>query len=316
MYKRQELATSKRVLVLSHYNPDGDALGSSLALYLGLKSLGKSVKIINETTISDRYLFLPSIGDISTTPSDFEFDLIAACDCGDRKRIGDTLGQILPKESKILNIDHHSSNTLFGFLNWVEGEASSTAEMIYNLLVDLKVTLTKEIATNLLTGIMTDTGSFRYASTTSETLRVAAKLLESGARVNEISQNVFEARSRESVLLGAKAVSGIKFLADGKIALMMVTQDMLKETGASLDDTEGLVEEGRSIKGVIVSALMKENIDQWQVSLRSSSPEIDVSKIATLFGGGGHKAAAAMRWKKSAGDHRERLVAELTKIFP
>ncbi|MDZ4784673.1 MAG: bifunctional oligoribonuclease/PAP phosphatase NrnA [bacterium] len=310
----EKINQAKSILVLAHYNPDGDAFGSSLGLYLALKSLGKKVAIVNETAVIDKFQFMPSIKDIKTSAKDVDYEILISCDCGDRKRFGDKLGSEFSESTQIINIDHHASNTNFGILNWIEGEASSTSEMIYVLLEKLQVKFTKEIAVNLLTGIITDTGSFRYSSTSPDTLRAAARLLETGADLSLISRAMFETRSRESVLLFAKTISNIEFFSEGKISLLTVTQDSLKQSASSLDDTEGLVEEGRSIKGVVVSVLLKEDLDQWQVSMRSSSSNSDVSLLASKFGGGGHKAAAGFRWKKVRGDLREKLMPELLKI--
>jgi phosphoesterase RecJ-like protein len=308
------LERSKAPLVLSHYNPDGDALGSSLALYLGLKSLGKAASIINESIIPDRYGFMPSVSEIRNSPVGMEYDLVVACDCGDRKRLGDKLGPMLSPEIPLLNIDHHASNSLFGSLNWVEGEASSTSEMIYEVVSALKVNITQPIAQNLMTGLVTDTGSFRYSATKPRTLEIAARLVELGASPDLISKNVFESRKKSAVQLSATTVSQVEFLFEDKVSVLTVTQDMLKKFDATLDDTEGLVEEGRSIKGVVVSVLLKQDVDMWHISLRSSSSAVDVSKVAATFGGGGHKAAAGFRWRKDGAELKKALFEELRKV--
>ena len=308
----ESLASAQEVLVLSHYNPDGDALGSSLALYLGLKSLSKNVTIVNESVIPDRYNFMPSTNEIKSSPAGIEYELIVACDCGDRKRLGDKLGPELSKSAKLLNIDHHASNTCFGDLNWVEAQASSTSEMIFEVLTALKVKMNTDIATNLLTGIMTDTGSFRYSCTTPRTHEIAAKLLSLGASSDKVAKNVFESKKSSAVQLCATAISAVELINSGKISIITVTQEMLKKFGATLDDTEGLVEEGRSISGVIVSVLLKQDADMWHVSLRSSEPTVDVSAVAAHFGGGGHKAAAGFRWKKEGAELKKALLEQLS----
>jgi len=309
------IKSAKSPLILSHYNPDGDALGSSLALYHGLKSLGKAAAIINESVVPDRYHFMPGIPEIKNSPTGLVYDLVVACDCGDRKRLGDKLGPQLNSEAPLINVDHHASNTLFGTTNWVEGEASSTSEMIYEIVTALGVKITPIIAQNLLTGLVTDTGSFRYASTKPRTLEIAAKLVEAGASTDTIAKNVFESRKKSAVQLSATTVSNVEFILNDKVSILTVTQDMLKKFDATLDDTEGLVEEGRSIKGVVVSVLLKQDVDMWHISLRSSRPEVDVSKVAAGFGGGGHKAAAGFRWKKDGAELKKALFEELAKII-
>lgn len=309
------LKSSSAPLVLSHYNPDGDALGSSLALYLGLKSLGKKASIINESIIPDRYHFMPSSTEIKSSVVGLEYDLVVACDCGDRKRLGDKLGPTLASGVTLVNIDHHASNTLFGGVNWVEGEASSTSEMIFEVLSALNVEFSHPIALNLLTGLVTDTGSFRYSCTSPRTLEIASKLVQAGASPDVIAKNVFESRKKSAVQLSATTVSNVEFILNDKVSILTVTQEMLKRFDATLDDTEGLVEEGRSIKGVLVSVLLKQDVDMWHISLRSSSPAIDVSKVASTFGGGGHKAAAGFRWKKEGSLLKSALFEELSKII-
>jgi phosphoesterase RecJ-like protein len=309
------LKRSVAPLVLSHYNPDGDALGSSLALYLGLKGLGKKASIINESVIPDRYHFMPSSSEIKNSVVGLEYDLVVACDCGDRKRLGDKLGPTLSSDVPLVNIDHHASNTLFGAKNWVEGEASSTSEMIFEVLTALGAEFSHPIAMNLLTGLVTDTGSFRYSSTSPRTLEIASKLVGIGASPDLIAKNVFESRKRSAVQLAATTVSNIEFILNDKVSILTVTQDMLKKFDATLDDTEGLVEEGRAIKGVLVSVLLKQDVDMWHISLRSSSPAVDVSKVAATFGGGGHKAAAGFRWRKEGSLLKSALFEELSKII-
>lgn len=306
---------AKSPLVLSHYNPDGDALGSSLALYMSLKSLGKAASIINESIVPDRYHFMPGIPEIKSSPVGLEYDLVVACDCGDRKRLGDKLGPQLNPNVPLINVDHHASNTLFGTKNWVEGEASSTSEMIYEIVTSLGVKITPLIAQNILTGLVTDTGSFRYSSTKPRTLEIAARMVEAGASTDTIAKNVFESRKKSAVQLSATTVSNVEFILNDKVSILTVTQDMLKKFDATLDDTEGLVEEGRSIKGVIVSVLLKQDVDMWHISLRSSRPEVDVSKVAAGFGGGGHKAAAGFRWRKDGAELKKALFEELAKII-
>ncbi len=309
------LRRSVAPLVLSHYNPDGDALGSSLALYLGLNGLGKKASIINESVIPDRYHFMPSSSEIKDSVAGIEYDLVVACDCGDRKRLGDKLGPTLASDVPLINIDHHASNTLFGTKNWVEGEASSTSEMIYEVLTGLGVAMSHPIAMNLLTGLVTDTGSFRYSATSPRTLEIASKLVGAGASPDLIAKNVFESRKKSAVQLAATTVSNVEFLLNDKVSILTVTQEMLKKFDATLDDTEGLVEEGRAIKGVLVSVLLKQDVDMWHISLRSSSPAVDVSKVAATFGGGGHKAAAGFRWRKEGSLLKSALVEELSKII-
>ncbi|MCB9029635.1 MAG: bifunctional oligoribonuclease/PAP phosphatase NrnA [Deltaproteobacteria bacterium] len=311
----EELLKAQKCLVLSHYNPDGDALGSSLAVANALQNLGKEVVSYNESHIPEKYHFLPGSKQIVSTLPEASFDMIVVCDCGDVSRMGDLTSVKLGNHSTILNIDHHISNTNFGTYNLVETERSSTAEIVYNLLSEMKVEITPDIASCLFTGILTDTGSFRYQCTGVETFNIAAELLKFGARAQEVAHEIYERRSRASVLLCSSALANMKFHKDGKVAEVFVSKEMMDSFSATADDTEGLVEEARAVDGVLVSVFIREQDGIWRISLRSSDPDhYDVSQVASSFGGGGHKAAAAFRSKRALEDFRPALIEKLEQL--
>lgn len=310
----EQLSAAKSALVISHYNPDADAYGSSCALALGLKALGKSVVCLNESPLAERYHFIPSTKEVVQQVPSGEFDVLAACDCGDIKRFGDSLRPVLEKHACILNIDHHASNTLFGRYNYVIGTASSTSEMVFRILEQLKVKLTKEIAVALFAGIASDTGNFRYSSTTADTLRIAATLVEAGAEPSRIGQELYESNTASAIMLRAEVLSSLKLHAGGKVAEIFATAALKAKFNAGADDTEGFVEDARAIRGVIVAVFMHEDAGFWRVSMRSKSAHADVSQVAGLFGGGGHKAAAGFRWRKGIDELRPKLLAELERV--
>lgn len=309
------LSPLKNILVLSHYNPDADAYGSSLGLTWALRQQGKTVICLNETDIIERYKFVPGVLEIQKNAIQGAWDAVVVCDCGDASRIGAKIRETLPKGVCLINIDHHVSNDFFGELNYVDSTASSTCEIIFKLLGAMKCKLDAQISTCLLTGIMGDTGSFRYASTTSDTFLAAAELIKSGAELNKISQGLYSSDTVGAVRLKAKALLNLEFEADKRLALMVVDSSMYQLFDSKADETEGLVERARDIVGVEVAALMYQDQDLWRISLRSRTDKLDVSKVAAGFGGGGHKCAAAFRTRKSLTEIKPELIKELKKLF-
>jgi phosphoesterase RecJ-like protein len=297
---------SSRVVVVSHTNPDADAYGSSCGLAWALKALGKQVVVHNETGFIPRYNVIP--GASAVTKGEWEplpaHGLLIVVDCGALERVGDSLTELAKSAHCMINIDHHTSNSSFGHLNYVVEGASSTSELIFNLLKALEHSvgrsdlITPETAACLLSGIIGDTGSFRYSSTKPSTFLAAYELMNRGARPDLLTQELFANHSLAAVKLQSDAMGAIQVHNGGQFAEVVVTQEMLKKHGADLLDSESLAERARDIEGVKVSALYKQDVDLWRVSLRSRGGIVDVSAIATAFGGGGHKPAAAFRWRK------------------
>ncbi|RMD87733.1 MAG: bifunctional oligoribonuclease/PAP phosphatase NrnA [Candidatus Dadabacteria bacterium] len=306
------LKNQQKVAILCHYNPDGDAVGASLALRLALKALGVDVALFNQSKIPKRFYFLSGAEEFQQSLSSDSFDCCIVCDCGELERIGESFVEFA-NGLDIVNIDHHHSNEQFGSFNLVDPTASSTSIIAYNLIDALGVEITPDIATCLLVGLTTDTGSFRFPNTDPTTFRAAADLMEKGADLSEICRNVYESKSLASVKLWAEALGNVQFQFDGKVAELVVSKEMLDRYGASLDDVEGLVEEGRNIENVDISVLYKQDEGLWRVSLRSSDTKHDLSKIATCFGGGGHKAAAAFRSSLALDELQAKLREKLQK---
>ncbi len=280
---------NKSFMIASHVAPDGDSIGSVLALTLALQKIGKkAVPVINDD-IPEKYKFLPG-SDLIVKETSANYDVLIALDCGDIERLGFDK-QLKEYGAIVVNIDHHKSNSYFGDLNLVDSNASSVGEMIYQLL-DGKVQIDYDIALNIYTSIITDTGSIRYSNTTPLSLKILAKLVDKGIRPDYVSRQVFERRSLASIKLLKSALSTLEILADGKIASLLITQDMLKVAQANEEDTNGIINYAREIDGVEVAVLFKENEDSLiKVGLRSNE-KVDVSKIAAKFNGGGHPRAA------------------------
>lgn len=302
----QRIFSAADIVLVTHTNPDADAYGSMCGLGLALRTLGKKVSMVNEQGSLERFQFMPGVSEIISNPVPVRADqLLIACDCATAQRVGDSLKGWIESAASVVNIDHHYSNTKFGTVgNLVFEDASSTAEMVYDLIVELdrlaggKSGLTTDVANNLLTGIMGDTGLFRYENTSAKTFLVAHNLFNKGARSNLIAQELFSKTSLAAVRLQSAALSRMELAYDGRFLRILVPKAMIEEFGAQIEDTDVLVERGRDIMGVEVSALVKEDGDVWRCSLRSKSRAVDVSTVAVKFGGGGHKAAAAFRWRK------------------
>lgn len=301
------LRTSQKILIISHTNPDPDAYGSSCGLALALLSAGKEVICLNESGVSERLSFIPGVSKTVSTVPPGTFDLVCVLDCGEIKRVGDALVEYVRQVHPVLNIDHHISNDLFGDINYVVPDASSTSELIFDLLIAAEMVITAEAATALYFGLSGDTGSFRYANTTAKVLGTAKALVEAGAVPGEIAKALYSGNSRTSVQIQAAALGQMEFTDGDRCVWIVVPQALAERYGAVREDTEGLVERGRDIQGVVISVFMREEESVWKVSMRSKDSRYNLSTLAQKFGGGGHAMAAAFRWKGAF----ERLQSEL-----
>ena len=282
-------------LITSHTSLEGDALGSELAFYILLKKLGKSALIVNKDNLPKEYSFLPQKSNIKkfSPRSRFTgFDCFIALDCSDLSRTGAFSRETL--NLPILNIDHHISNQRFGDINWLDLQASCCSEMIYKLYKQLRIPIDRDAAILLYVGILTDTGSFRYTNTTSFTHQAAAQLLKHNINVAQVYRNIYENMAFKDMQRLSGILPRMKLSSGGKIAWFQIKRNMLKNKLSSLDLSEALLDFARAIKGVEVCVLFKENSgqkDEVRVNFRSRG-SVDVNKIASFFGGGGHKAAS------------------------
>lgn len=283
-------------LITAHTSPEGDALGSQLGFYNLVKKLGKQAVIVSDDQLPYGYDFLPGSKHIRRLAREFKyvkFGCLVVLDCADLKRTG-RVYKLNQDNKPILNIDHHISNKIFGDVNWVDAHASSCSEMIYRLYKRLRLSMDKDTALVLYTGIMTDTGSFRYANTSSFTFKAAAELLKFGVNVAEVYRYTYENIQTEEVKILLKLLSKIKFFGQGRIAAFEIDLELPRSRKPVIDLADHVLSFGRAIKGVEVVVLLKKNLDlksQVRVNLRSQG-RVDVNKIAASFGGGGHKTAA------------------------
>lgn len=348
----EQIKKAQKILILTHINPDGDALGSLLALYLVLKQLGKDATAVVADQIASSLKFLPQIeavtknfsaakdfvitidtakvkvdrlgykhlpeenklnivitpqggtfqeNDISFSHGSSKFDLIIVLDSPDLERLGPLYeGQSgLFYEAPVVNIDHHAGNDFFGKINWVDLTATSTAEIMVSLIESLsreKPLLNEDIATALLTGIITDTGSFQNVNTTPKSLTVAAQLVAAGGRQQEIIRHIFKTKTLTTLKLWGRILENVKAESASRFVWSKVSRSDFLETGAAETETTGVIDELlKSAPEIDFALLLSEHPDGLHGSLRSVATGVDVCQIARLFGGGGHEAAAAFQ---------------------
>ena len=292
-----EIRDRERFLLTAHEGPDGDALGSLLGMHRLLTQLGKdSVMFLaaKEFPLPIEYRFLPLEEVFHEPPADMSDRTIVFLDCGNVDRM--PVPFLTEGENDRLNIDHHHDNTLFGDFNLVDVEASSTAEIVYELAVLLGVEITPEMAEALYVGMVTDTGKFMYENTNARTHRIAAELIEAGVAIDETYRRLYEHVPIEKLRLLSRALERIDRHCDGALVLAYITAADYEASGSGEEMTEGIIDHLRSIEGARVAALIRDLGDRGRaarkVSLRSSGGEVDVSAIARRHGGGGHKRAA------------------------
>jgi phosphoesterase RecJ-like protein len=292
-----ELRARDRFLLTAHEGPDGDALGSLLGLHQVLTQLGKdSVMFMaaKEFPLPIEYRFLPLEEVFHEAPADMADRTVIFLDCGNIDRM--PVEWLTAGGNDVINIDHHHDNTCFGDINLVETEASCTAEIVYDLARLLEAKITPEIASALYVGLITDTGKFMYENTNARTHRIAADLIDAGVAVDETYRRLYENVPIEKLRLVSRALDGISSYCDGMLAISYITTADYEATGAGEEMTEGLIDHLRSIDGVKVAAVIRDLGNRGRaarkVSLRSSAGEVDVSAIARINGGGGHKRAA------------------------
>ena len=302
-----EIKKANSIVLLTHENPDGDAIGSCLAMYMALKQMGKdSIIIVPE--LPRVYKFLPYADEIKKETSIENYDLAISLDCATTKLLNGYAKYFENAKTKIV-IDHHGTNTMYGDINFVNPDAPACTQILITMLQNFGVEITKEIGTAILTGIITDTGGFQYQATTPETFEFAAELLKSGVNVSEIYKKVMETKSRANFELRKRAIDRMEFFEDGKIAFTYINLKDEEEVNAESGDYEGIVNEGRAIEGVEVSIFLRETEKGYKASLRSNE-YVNVSDVCLMFGGGGHIHAAGCTIDKPLEYAKERIITE------
>ncbi len=297
------------VAVLAHEHPEGDAIGATLGATLALREAGKVTAAYNADRLPPGLLSLPGAGELlQETPISRPYACYLVLDTTDLTRTGGLLDG-RPVDAVVVNVDHHPGNTRFGDVNWVEGEASSAGEMVYQILRRGGFPISKPVATNLYAAVLTDTGSFQYGNASPRALRTAADLVECGAAVEEISAGLYGNRDPREWYLLSEALASLRLSADGRLAWIEVTRAAQARAGLGLEATEDFINYVRAVRGVRIALAFKEvSTAEVKVSFRSRGG-LDVACLAGQFGGGGHRNAAGCTVREVLAEARERVLA-------
>lgn len=305
----------KRFLIAGHINPEGDAIGSQLAMANLLKMMDKEVRIVNQDCVPKNIMFMPGVESVEQVESlgdeVVEFEVAIILDSPTLERIGGVKDII--KGKYVICIDHHVSNCEFGDINWVDAHCSSVGEMIFELFKSSHMAIDDASALCIYVAIMTDTGSFRYSNTTSRTHQIAADLLLYDINSKQVYENIYETKSFNTFKLLAQVLTNLKRTDDAKFVWFKVTNEMMSKNGLTSDCCEDFIALVRMIEGAEVVAFLREmeNGQGVKVSFRSKT-DIDVNVIAKTFGGGGHKAASGCVIKKNM-DEAEKLLLNVVE---
>ena len=307
---KEIIDNAKNILILTHKSPDGDAIGSSLAMYQGLLQINKTVDVM-VINYSKLFKILPMASKIKET-SNKRYDLVITLDCSTRARVEES-SDFFEQAEHTINIDHHFSNEYFAELNYVEKDGPATCQTLYKMFLDLGIIIDKKIGECLIAGIITDTGGFKY-STNSITFDIASHLYKLGVNISKIYVNTMQTRTKPQFALTNIATDRLEFFSDGKIAFTYITLKDEQKVKAETGDHEGIVDIGKSIEGVEVSIFLHESEEGFKVSLRANN-KVDVSKVATTLGGGGHKKAAGCLLNMPIKEAKKTLLKELEEVL-
>ena len=293
------LRERNRFLVTAHRNPEGDALGSSLGLGLALREMGKSVIFYNADPVPRVLRAFPGAGEVvHSLEGARSGDTVVVCDCGELERVGP---EMLARQAdfRFVNLDHHVSSRGFAEVSYIDPGACATALLVYRILRAIEHPISPEVATSLLCGLVTDTGSFRYSNANPECFEAAAHLVARGAKPDFVSQKLFDSNEERTFRLLSRVLDTLARSADGKVASVVVTSEMFAETGCGPEHVEGFVNYPRAIEGVELAFLLRQlGPEEWKVSLRGQGA-VDTTLIATAYGGGGHRNASGCSVKGS-----------------
>lgn len=309
-------SNSSSIAITSHINPDGDSIGSILALWFALKQRYKNVEAFINEKLPDRYSFLPQAKNIKKYEDvkGKKFDLFFALDCGNEKRLGNGI-EIMEKSKIVVNIDHHISNTKFGDINIVDIYSSSTCEMIYSVIKDMGLAIDQQIATCIYTGIVTDSGNFMYDNVTEKTHLIVAELMRTGIAKQDIIYNLYQKKSVNSLRFFGYSLTNMDIELGGRLVIFRVPSGLLEKFNISNDDVEGLVNYGRDIESADIAASITETGNgEVKLSFRSKHDDVDVRAFAQLFNGGGHKKASGAVLTSTLDEAKDQVV-EKAKQF-
>ena len=305
------LAQVRSVLICTHVFPDVDAVGSSCGLLLGLKKLGVEASVWFPKPLPEKFRRLTAAVAISYEAPLRRFDALLGVDTATRARLGAGCLEAGSRADRVFNIDHHISNEDWAELNYVDVEASASAEIVEALLGRLGVELDSRIAELLYAGILDDTGCFRYSNATPRALAAASRLVRHGVRAEQTANDLYFSVPERVFRLRARALASLCLEFDGRVAVITVTKAMLIECGAVDSDCEGLIDLAREVQGTLCAIFIRETDEGWKASLRSKDDQLDVHAVAAAFGGGGHRAAAGCTIRDSLETVRSLVLARL-----
>ncbi len=308
----EQINKADTIAILTHENPDGDAMGSSLAMYHALKAYGKKPDIIIPE-YSKVFKCLPGIEQIKTQSNIDHYDLAITLDCATIKMLNGFANYFENAKVKVC-IDHHGTNTMYGDYNYVNPVAPACSQILLVILEYFNIEITKDIGTCILAGIITDTGGFRYTGVTAETFEFVAWLLNKGVNVSEVYRQVLQNKTKPNFELHRIANNRIEFLEDGKIAYTYITQEDEQKVKAENGDHEGIVEMGRDVEGVEVSIFIRQTSKGCRISLRSNA-YVNVSDACLVFGGGGHPRAAGCTIPGTIEQAKEKVLKEVIRLL-
>lgn len=308
----EEIKKAEKIVILTHEHPDGDAIGSSLAMYHALKAFGKTPDVVIPVH-SKVFNCLPGVEDIKTESDIENYDLAISLDCATIKMLNGFANYFENAKVKVC-IDHHSTNTMFGDYNYVNPAAPACAQILLVILEYFGIEMTKEIGTCILTGIITDTGGFKYQGVTAETFEFAAWLLNKGVNVSSIYRQVLETKTKPNFELHRLASNRVEFLEEGKIAYTYITAEDEEKVGAESGDHEGIVDIGRCVEGVEVSIFIRQTEKGCKISLRSNN-YVNVADACAIFGGGGHARAAGATIQGTIEQAKEKVLNEVIRLL-
>lgn len=312
----KRIAESNRILCVSHDRPDGDAIGSLVAMGLLLEGLGKEVEMVNFDPVPDALAFLPQSDRVRQPDAKTDADLMIVLDSAGKDRVNSAVWTFAEGIDDVINIDHHISNTQFGTWNYVDSDSPATGQIVFQLAEKLGWKLDATIAENLYAAISTDTGSFRYPSTTSETYRIIAALVDQGVDVGGTNRMLYENYPERRVLVLRELLQDMRIDFDGRCASLALPIEVTNSLGLQLGDTEGIVDIVRAIDSVVVAVFFEElSNGKIRVSSRSKDDRCDVGKICGEFGGGGHTLAAGARMAGPLDDARNRFLAHVGTVL-
>ena len=311
----EAIKASETICIVGHVRPDGDCIGSQLGLTLALLNTGKNVTCWNQDPLPAKLAFLDPKKLIQPPEKGRQFDCVIATDCASLERLGTTV-ECINDRKLFINIDHHASNTRYGDLNWIAAREPSTGELIFRLLKAANWPITPAISDCLFTAVSTDTGSFQYPTTRPATYHVAGELVKRGANLEKICDEVYQSYPLARVRLLRHVYNKFRLTHENQIAYFWLKKADYTRTGSDPSDSEGLIDHIRAIDPVIVACVFEEvEPEITRISLRSKSPKVDVNKIAQIFGGGGHSAAAGARIVGTPLSTQRKVVAALKKAL-